>query len=119
MRRLWVCKYVGGQVPSPEFFPDFEELGDVIAADQFFTLIEAEYDTLNAELQHYPYVRLAGHPADGRWISEGGDEVYILNATVVTREELAEGLGLKPADFGGEAWDDVDWDIVWDHIPSF
>jgi len=120
MKRLWVIEWKGNQnvIPSPEC-PDLDDL-EVVVADLFFAVINASYDQVEAAVRDFPYWRIVGQPADGRWVSEGGDEVYILNGEVVEKpEELWEGLGLTPQDFGGESWDQVDEDIVWDQVPSF
>ena len=118
-KKLWVVEYIGRDVPQPRFFVDWEDIGvEVIAADQFFTLVYGEYDVIDRAVSEKPYQRLAGHPADGVCVSEGGDKVYVLNAHVVdTFAELADGLGLKPQDYGGETWDGVDEDIV--PVPRF
>lgn len=120
MKRLWVVDFQSGNVPAPDLVPDYESYGiEVIIADQFFAVVSAEHNELNRIISKYPYCHIS-HPADGRWVSEGGDEVYIHNATLIASEpELWNLLGLKPATFGGETWDEVDKDVVRDHVPTF
>jgi hypothetical protein len=122
-KRLWVVEFRPGNasvIPSPELTPDYEDDIEIIVADQFFSVVEAEYEQLNRIVSDYAYCRITGQPADGRWIGEGGDEVYIHNATILeTEEELWNALGLKPQDFGGETWDEVDDDVGRDQVASF
>lgn len=119
--RLWVVEFNSSNVPSSELIPDYEAEGfDVVTADQFAAVIRADYSELDALVSQYPYCRITGHPSDGRWISEGGDEVYIFDADLLDSEQdLWDALGLNPEDFGGETWDDVDEDVVRDQVPSF
>jgi len=86
----------------------------------FSAIVEADFNHLEAVLRDYPYCHLAGHPADGRHIGEGGDEVYICDGILLASEhELWEALGLKPGDFDGKTWEDVDDDVVRACVPSF
>jgi len=122
-KNLWVVEFRPGQsgiVPEPRFWPDFEKEGiEVIVADQFFAVVVAEYDHLNRIIAS-PYLKIAGHPADGRWIGEGGETVYIIDGRVVDDEwEAWDALGLRPETFGAETWHDVDDDIVRAHISTF
>ena len=121
MKRLWVVEFRSDNVPSPTLVPDYEEEGiEVVIADVFFAVVNAEYDHLDRVVSKYPYCHITGQPADGRFIGENGGEVYIYDASLLeTEQELWERLGLKPQDFGGETWDDVDDDIVRDQVPSF
>jgi len=124
MKRLWVVDFRPGSpgvVPEPRFFPDYEAEGiDVVVADQFTAVVVAEYNHLEAVLRPYPYCQNVGQPANGRWVGEGGDEVYIHNAQLLgSEEELWEALGLKPQMFGGESWGDVHRDVVRDQVPTF
>lgn len=121
-KRLWVIEWRPGNqsvIPSPELCPDLKGW-DVLAADQFYAVIHASLSDLETLVRDYPYWRITGHPADGRWISEGGDEVYIADAIVLdTPEDLWDALGFDPVNFGAESWDDVDGDVVWNHVPTF
>lgn len=116
---LWVIEYRGnGDIhPAPEFDED-----KVIVADTDFTVVAGDMAQVEAVLRDTgnPRWRLRGHPADGRWIGAGGDEVYIVNCRVYKNEREAwDALGLKPQDFGGETWQDVDDDVVRATVRSF
>ena len=118
MKLLWVLKFDGPS--SAEGL--LAELGDhdIVVFREFFAVVAADYANLDAVLRRHPHVRLAGHPAGGRWFDRDGREVYILNGEVVpTREDLWEGLGLKPADFDAETWDEADEDLVWSQVNTF
>jgi len=124
-KRLWVIDWEPGNpsvIPSPELCPDFEDTDiEVLVADQFFTVVCADYDTLDSVVRPYPYWRITGRPVDGCWRNEGGDGIYIYNGTVLdTEEELWDALGLKPESFGVASWDDLDdYDLVRDQVPAF
>ena len=118
MKLLWVLKWSDPSA-AEGLLADLDDR-DVAVAREFFAVVAADYANLDAVLRRHPHVRLAGHPADGRWIDQSGREVYILNGEVVpTREDLWEGLGLKPADFDAEDWSKVDDDLVWSQVNTF
>ena len=125
MKRLWVVEYRSHNVPEPRFFPDWEALQergvlDIIASDVFWIVVEADYNDLESIIRDYSYLKVAGHPADGRWVDAGGGEVYILDGQVVdSAVELWEGLEMRPETFGGKTWADVDEDVVWGYAPTF
>lgn len=122
MKRLWVIEWRPGNqsvIPSPELCPDLDDF-EVVVADPFFAVVNASYEQVEAAVRDFPYWQLTGQPADGRWVAESGDEVYILNGEIIEKQEkLWDGLGFRPETFGAESWDQVDEDIVWDHVPSF
>ena len=117
---LWVIEWNPGNtsvIPSSAFTPDLDHL-DVLVADQFFALIRGSHAEIETTFSAYPYWRNAGHPKDGRWVGEGGDEIYVSGGSVVTARQLWADLGLEPGQFGADTWDDVDEDIVWDSVPT-
>ncbi len=123
MKHLWVIEFHtdGPARPEPDTTPDFwndKELR-VIVADTHFVVVESTHDAARRAIQGYPYWRVAGHPADGRWIDAGGDHVCILDGEAVSEIELVEGLGMKPQDFDATSWDDADWDVVWGCVKAF
>lgn len=122
--RLWVVEWVPGNssvLPEPRFWPDWEDEGiEVVWADAFGVIVSDTYADLETVVRHFPYLRISGHPADGRWVWEGGDEVYIYDGVVLEDwQQWVEAAGWKPKEFCGEMWDDVDPDTVISYIPSF
>lgn len=90
-KRLWVIEFQPGRdlVPEPRFWPDFEtENIEVVLSDQFYAIVEAEYDRLKKLLQEYPYLYLAGEPRDGKWTDENGNVIYIYQGELVDLEAL-------------------------------
>lgn len=119
MAHLWVIDFVGGGVPSAATSPEIPE-DMFVVADTHFVVVEGSHSQVENIIRDYPYWRNSGHPADGRWISAGGEEVYIANGRILNHErDLWNAMGLKPSTFGGKTWDDVDYDVVRDHVPSF
>jgi len=125
-QHLWVVEWRPGHdnlVPSAKFFPDWEDYNiEVIVADQFYAVVRDDLDHLQSALRDFPYQHVGGHPADGRWVGEGGDEVFICDGRVVSLAELCDGLGFDIANFAtepGQDWDDIDEAILYDQIPSF
>lgn len=123
-KNLWYVGYTGPQVPDPAFFPSDEEWEaaglEIVWADQFGVIVRGDREAAERVIENYPYQTLYGTPATGRWVFEGGDELYILNGEIVEDpESLWEGCGLRPQDFGAESWEEVDSSEVWDQIPVF
>ncbi len=105
MERLWVVEYHSQNVPNPDFFPDYEGAGiEVVVTDQFGAVVRAEYNELDVLVSRYPYQRITGQPADGRWVNEAGDEVFIYNAELVTEDELRADWQLPRFDPQRDAW---------------
>lgn len=75
-------------------FPDLRESFNVIVADEFFALVEANLDDLTRELGGAFRVM---PPKAGKFIDSSGDEVYVDdNATIVaSAAEVIESLGLE------------------------
>jgi len=124
-KNLWVVEFRPpnpGLVPEPRFWPDFDhdDTIQVVVADQFYALVYTDLDHLQQVVRDFPYVRITGHPADGRWIGEGGEDLYIVDAKVIEDEWQAwEALGLRPQDFGATTWHDVDDDVVRHALPTY
>jgi len=123
-KHLWVIEWSPGNanvIPSPKLCPDLNSL-EVVVADEFFTVVEASHDEVATAIRDFPYWRNAGHPADGRYVGSGGEELYILAGKVVTLPKLCDGLGLDLANFATEdedTWEDIDPDILYNYIPTF
>ncbi len=119
MEHLWVVEWNGRDVPSAELSPDLEG-ADVVVADTHFAVIRGALAEIEALVRDFPYWGMAGHPADGRWVGAGGDEHYISGGREVdSLAELADDLGLDPANFGGTTWDEVDTDLLYPYIKTF
>ena len=121
MKRLWLVE-PRGRARQTEDWPDWaSERINLIVGDGFsFAVVKAEYHHLDQLLRnHYPHLRLSGHPRDGRWVAPDRREVYIIDAQVIDHEPQAwEAMGLKPAQFDGVDWDDVDDDVVRNAVPT-
>ncbi len=124
-KHLWVIDWKPGNpsvIPSAENTPDWSDVGGVesIVAEQFYTVLRGALGVIETTLRDYPYWRLAGHPADGRYVGEGGEQVYIVDGYIYNKEfEAWDALGLKPQDFDANGWNDVDEDVVRASIPTF
>ena len=87
---------VGNDCPYTE---DLEESGDLylLAADSSFSLFEATkrgYKELRKRAEETPGVLITTEVEDGRYISQSGDEVYVLGGRVVDeREFIRQWLG--------------------------
>jgi len=101
-KRLVLEIYLGEKLPDRLFLPDIDDLvesGDlvVLAADPGYSLYEATergYRELRKRVGGNPYVVVTTKVKDGRYISQGGDEVYVLKGKVVDeREFIREWLG--------------------------
>ena len=103
-RKMLVLEiYFGEDLPDPGFFPDTEDLEEsddlvVLAADRSYSLYEATergYRKLLKRMKENPYsVVFTTKVEDGRYVSEGGDEVYVLGGKVVDeREFIRQWLG--------------------------
>lgn len=122
MEHLWVVDFVGRDVPEPRTSPGLYAADglEVIVADTHWAVVKGTHDAAERAVSDFPYWRVTGHPADGRYIAAGGEEVYIHNGQLLDSErDLWEAMGLKPEDFDGLTWDDVDDDVVRDAVPSF
>ena len=118
---MLLVHYIGRDVPAPRFFPDWEAEGiEVVVADQFFTIVDGDPDEVRRIADRYPYITVAGEPADGCWVAESGSEVYISEGSLLEHEwQLWEALGLRPADFGGQTWHDLNEEAVRARVPTF
>jgi hypothetical protein len=118
MKTLWVLAWHDPAL-AEKLWPELDDC-EIVVSREFFAVVAADYANLDAALRRHPHIRLAGHPADGRWFDRDGREVYILNGEVgPSREALWEGLGLKPRDFDAETWGDADTDLVWSQVKTF
>jgi len=99
MKKLWLIEFNPSHsnvIPDARFWPDFEAKGiELVLGDQFYVIVEAEYDHLKKLLQNYPYLYLTGEPRDGKWIDESGNIIYIYQGELVELEarRLEEDAG--------------------------
>ena len=117
-RRVWVIEPTRSNLedsgPSVE---EIEDAGATYLAGDGFSLVEGEHMALEAMLRDHPGWRLM-IPRDGKWVGAGGDHVYVVSArTTEDIRELYDALGLAPAMFDAESWEEVDPDII--DIPTF
>ena len=93
-KRLVLVEHYGEDVP---YIDDLIESGDLVllAADSSFSLFEATkrgYEKLRKRLP--PGNAITTEVEDGRYISQSGDEVYVLKGKVVDeREFIRQWLG--------------------------
>ena len=113
----WLIEFTSSRlVPTPSICPNFENM-NVILGDTHFAIVDGDYNEISAEVNQFPYWRIAGQPADGKWVDGGGAVLYFLNGQSVDEHKLWQGMGYKPSDFGATSWDDVDESLVYDQIP--
>ncbi|GEM_PF-6918511 len=95
-KKLVLVEHIGDDCPYTE---DLEESGDLylLAADLSFSLFEATkrgYEELCKRAEGNPYVLVTTEVEDGRYISQSGDEVYVLGGKVVDELEfISKWLG--------------------------
>jgi len=114
-KRLVLVEHIGDDCPYTE---DLEESGDLylLAADSSFSLFEATkrgYEELRKRAKETPYVLITTKVEDGRYVSQGGDTVYVLGGRVVDEREFIRQW------LGKDCWFYELDDDEQDAIPSF
>jgi hypothetical protein len=114
-KRMWLVEW---QYTDRIFeTPNWGELGGVVSGGAW-AICEERFDVLEAGLRGYPFWKVKGQPADGRWRGADSD-VLVANGREVSAVELWEALGRSPTQFDAVSWDEVDEDVVWATVPTF